>query len=470
MLLKRKFITDAAINAAKLDTDAVTTAKILNANVTGAKIESSVALAGSPTTTTQSPGDNTTKIATTAFVQAAVTASAAGLDVKASVRALKDSNLALSGGAALSIDGVTTANGDRVLLTGQTAGAENGIYVVSGIGTAYALTRSSDADISAEVTAGMFTFVTEGTSYADTGWVLVTNDAITLDTTSLSFTQFTGTGAITAGAGLTKSGNTLDVGAGDGIDVAADSIAVDVSDFAGAGLENDGSNNLRIASTAAGAALTLTAGVLDVAVDGSTIEVSSDALRVKDAGITAAKLAAAVAGDGLTGGAGSALAVGAGDGISVAADSVAVSVSAIAGAGLEDDGSNNLRIASTAAGSGLALAAGVLSVNVDSATTKITSDAVEALKGKEEYISLSAQNITDQYIDLAHAAYGTSATVNSVHLSAEGVVQTKATDYTVSLTGGSGGVTRITFAGDLATGGAAELVATDKLVVHYSYL
>jgi len=461
----------AQIKTKYIENSAVTTAKIANANVTGAKIESSVALAGSPTTTTQSVGDNSTKIATTAFVQAAFSASSAGLDVKQSVRALKDSNLALTGGASLSVDGVTTANGDRLLLTGQTAGAENGIYTVSGIGTAYALTRSTDADASSEVTGGMFTFVTEGTSYADTGWVLTTNDPITLDTTSLTFTQFTGTGSITAGAGLTKTGNTLDVGAGDGITVNANDVAVNVSAIAGTGLEDDGSNNLRIAASAAGNGLSGGAGsALSVNVDDSTIEINSDTLRVKDAGITSAKLAAAVAGAGLTGGAGSALAVGAGDGITVNADDVAVNVTAIAGAGLENDGSNNLRIAASAAGNGLALSTGVLSVNTDGVTTKITSDNVEALKNNEEKFTLSGTDITNQYIDLAHAAYGTSASVNSIMLAAGGVTQTKVTDYTVSLTGGSGGVTRITFAGDLATGGAIELASGDILVVYYSYL
>lgn len=87
-----------------------------------------------------------------------------------------------------------------------------------------------------------------------------------------------------------------------------------------------------------------------------------------------------------------------------------------------------------------------------------------------ENITLSGTDITNQYVDLAHAALGASASVNSVSLSVVGgPVQLKTVDYTVSLTGGSGGVTRISFAGDLATGGAAELVAADILIVEYSY-
>lgn len=110
---------------------------------------------------------------------------------KQAVRLVSTSNLALTGGAALSIDGVATVNGDRVLLAGQTAGAENGIYVVSGIGVAYALTRSTDADTSAEVIPGMSTFVSAGNTLAQTLWFLNTLGTIVLNTTVLSFVKDT---------------------------------------------------------------------------------------------------------------------------------------------------------------------------------------------------------------------------------------------------------------------------------------
>jgi hypothetical protein len=152
---------------------------------------------------------------------------ASGLDVKESVRALADADIDLAVVADPSpVDGVTLANGDRILLTGQTAGAENGIYDAVTAADPTTWVRSSDADTSAEVTAGMFTFIEEGTSYADTGWVLATDDPITLDTTALSFTQFSGTGSITAGGGLTKTGDTLDVGAGTGITVNANDVQI----------------------------------------------------------------------------------------------------------------------------------------------------------------------------------------------------------------------------------------------------
>lgn len=133
---------------------------------------------------------------------------AQGIDVRASCRAASTANIVLSTGGNLTIDGVVTVSGDRVLVKNQTTASENGIYV----GSAGAWSRATDADTSAEVTAGMFTFVSEGTVNADSGWVLTTNDAIVLGTTALAFEQFSGAGQVVAGAGLTKTGNTLDIG------------------------------------------------------------------------------------------------------------------------------------------------------------------------------------------------------------------------------------------------------------------
>jgi hypothetical protein len=126
-----------------------------------------------------------------------------GLDVKASCRAGTTGNLTLTAPGA-TIDGVTLAAGERVLVKNQTLGQENGIYVFNG--AAAAMTRASDADTSAEVTAGLFTFVSEGTANADSGWYLTTNNPITLGTTPLVFVQFSGAGQIVSGAGLTKGG------------------------------------------------------------------------------------------------------------------------------------------------------------------------------------------------------------------------------------------------------------------------
>ena len=140
-----------------------------------------------------------------AATKAYVDAARSGLDVKQSVRAATTANITLSGEQ--TIDGVSVVTGDRVLVKNQSTGSQNGIYVVA----AGSWTRASDANTSTTVTPGLFTFVEEGTSQADSGWVLATNQTITLGTTSLTFAQFSGAGQITAGDGLTKTGNQLDI-------------------------------------------------------------------------------------------------------------------------------------------------------------------------------------------------------------------------------------------------------------------
>jgi len=131
-----------------------------------------------------------------------------GLDFKDSVRAASTANVTVSGPGS-AIDGVTLSSNDRVLLKNQSTASENGIYVFNG--AASAMTRATDADSSDEVTPGMFVFVEEGTVNADNGFVLTTDGSITVGSTSLAFAQFSGAGQITAGDALTKTGNQLDV-------------------------------------------------------------------------------------------------------------------------------------------------------------------------------------------------------------------------------------------------------------------
>lgn len=119
-------------------------------------------------------------------------------DFKDSVRVASTANVNVSSAPA-SIDGVTLTSGDRVLLKNQTTGSQNGIYIFNG--TSAAMTRSTDADSSAEVTAGLTTAVEEGTANADTFWWLTTNNPITLGTTALVFTQFGASGSPTGSAG-----------------------------------------------------------------------------------------------------------------------------------------------------------------------------------------------------------------------------------------------------------------------------
>ena len=152
-----------------------------------------------------------------------VDAARAGLSIKDPVRVASTANVVIATGTLLAIDGVTTVAGDRVLLKNQTTASENGIYI-AGTG---AWTRSTDTDTSADVMAGTAIWVNEGTTNGDSRWVLTTNAAITLGTTSLVFTKDFQAADIVAGAGLTKSGTTLDVvGTANRITVAADSINI----------------------------------------------------------------------------------------------------------------------------------------------------------------------------------------------------------------------------------------------------
>ena len=163
-----------------------------------------------------------------------------GLDVKQSVRVATTANgtLATAFANGQTVDGVTLATDDRILLKNQSTGSENGIYTVNASG---APTRAADFDSNSEVTGGAFFFVEEGTVNADNGFALTNDGAITVGTTALTFTQFSGAGQLIAGDALTKSGNTL-----------------------------------------------------AVAVDDSSIEINSDALRVKASGITNAMLAGSI--------------------------------------------------------------------------------------------------------------------------------------------------------------------------------
>lgn len=296
-------IADENVTEGKLATDAVTTDKIADSAVTNAKLANTsitigtdaTALGGSITdlngltsvdvdnitvdgntiSTTDTDGDlnlspngeGTVKVPSGYEGRAGFTSDslvnktyvdnvASGLDVKQSVRVAttEDLSATYNNGAgtltadtngALAIDGVTLVVGDRVLVKDQTDGVENGIYRVTNTGGAsaqFVLTRTPDADTASEITGGAFTFIEEGTLHADNGFVATHNGEPTLGTDDVTFEQFSGAGQIDGGAGITKTGNTLDVN-----------------------------------------------------VDDTTIEIVADALQIKDSAITNAKVAAGAA-------------------------------------------------------------------------------------------------------------------------------------------------------------------------------
>ncbi len=178
----------------------------------------------SQTITNLSDPVNTQDAATKGFVEA----TSQGLDIKDSCVAATTANITIS--TALNngdtLDGVTLADGNRVLVKDQSTASQNGIYVVgSSPARAADLAAGSDA-------AGMFTFIEQGTVNADNGFVCTSNkgSAVT-GTNNLTFAQFSGAGQIITADGLQKSGNTLsvDLKSNGGLVIESTEIAVDLA-------------------------------------------------------------------------------------------------------------------------------------------------------------------------------------------------------------------------------------------------
>lgn len=163
-------------------------------------------------------------LATRGWTLTQVEQSAAGISSKPAVRAVATANVASLSGSQ-TIDGVTLAAGDRVLLTGQTAAAQNGPHVVA----AGAWTRPPAGADNDELTPGALWLVLAGTTGAGTQWRLATTGAVTVGTTAVSIVQFGAGASYTAGLGLTLAGSDFNVGAGTGITVSADAVAVDLA-------------------------------------------------------------------------------------------------------------------------------------------------------------------------------------------------------------------------------------------------
>jgi len=341
-------------------------------------------------------GTGVTDLLSAQKIHAMIQAAQSGLDAKESVVAgttvplpavVYNSNVitASANGSLPVIDGITLTVGDRLLVKDQVAALQNGIYNVTSIGdgaTKFVLTRSSDADNDpgSEVTSGMYCFIESGTINANAGWLLTTTDNIILGTTALTFTQFNGAGQLVGGDGITKDGNTFNI---------------NVSDFAGTGLENDGTENLRLATqgngiaggngsvisvasdTTGGAnlakAINVVANGVGVKVDDTTIEGddTTGQLKVKDLGIstdklaatsvTAAKLGADILGTGLVGGNGAA--------VSLAAT--------VAGAGL----THTAGVLDVVGGNGIDVAANGFTLVPDVTTGATVAPAAVAVNG-----------------------------------------------------------------------------------------
>jgi len=354
--IKREQIRDAAINAGKIDLTATYafTSGVLRAATPSADAD----------------------VATKQYVDGLL----AGLHWKASVRVATTANITLSG--TQTIDTISVSAGNRVLVKNQSTASENGIYVCAASGWS----RSSDMDAGAEFPSAAV-FVREGAANADLGFVC-TNDAVTLGSTAVAFTQFNGAANITAGNALSKSGNTLNVEVdSSSIEIASDALRVKASGITNAMLAGSIANNKLANSTISGVALggalaQLTAnstgglvisGAYDGAaaremainLDGGTLATGSNGLKIADNGIAVQQIADnAVSNDKLAG--------------SITANKLTLGTSFA-------NASGSLTLANGVAGNGLDLTSQVLSVDLDGSSLavggsglKIADDGVAA--------------------------------------------------------------------------------------------
>lgn len=492
-------IKNGEIGTSKLQDDSVTTAKVLDSNITSAKlasgsiVSSKIATGALDTTSffgssviTAAKIDLTgtfdyssgtlrsgtpsaaSDVATKNYVDSAVSSD---IYWKAPCRVATTANIDL-GSAPASIDGVTLSNDNRVLVKDQTTASQNGVYVFAGANNA--MSRSTDCDSAAELN-GAAVFVQEGTASADQGFVQ-TGEIVNIGSDSVSWVQFTGLGQITAGNGLSKTGNQLDVETGDGLEIVSDQVRVKLGagvDAVGGDLnvavddsaiEINGSNELTvkangITSAMIGsnqvtgseiAALTVsTANLADSSVTSaklgassvSAVKIASSAVttdKLLNNAVTESKIATSVAGDGLSGGNGSALAVDLdGSTLSVAASGVKVSTGGVSANELASDSVQTAKIqnanvtgvklAAAIAGNGLTQnGSGNLDVNVGNGIQINGSDQLEFRAGAG--LDFAGSDVDVMVDDLSIEIGGSNLQVKNLGITnsklADGSVQT----------------------------------------------
>ena len=386
----------------------ITGSQIQNNTVTAGKIDLTGTFNFASGTLRAAAPSVDTDVATKAYVDSV----ASGLAWKSPVKAATTGNITLSG--TQTVDGVSLLAGDRVLVKDQTDGKENGVYVVA----SGSWTRATDMDAGSEFPSSAV-FVQQGSTQGDFGYVC-TNDAVTVGSTAITFAQFTGAANIVAGDGLSKTGNELAVNVDNStLEISADALkikdsgvtatqiasaAVSTAKIQDAAVTNaklanstiSGKSlgaNLDSLSAAAAGAISMTsyngsAAVSDLAVnvDDASIEIATNALQLKDSGVSTAKIAnAAVTGLKIEDG---------------AVSNTKISDGAITGAKVQDGTLANAKLAnSTISGKSLganldslsAAAAGALTmtayngsaavsnlaVNVDGVTVEIATNALQ---------------------------------------------------------------------------------------------
>lgn len=420
---------------------------------------------------------------------------------------------------AISIDGVALVANDRVLVSDQGASdkEQNGIYFVSTVGDAgnpFVLTRALDANSVAGLKDAAL-FVREGSVNSDSAWVQTDDSISAIGTSDISFTQFSGTGMVTAGNGLSKSGNTLavDLDAAAGLEFNSGALRVKLD---GSSLNRDGNgiaiaangvgtvqisdaaiNSAKIAANAVGTSQLASNSVTSAKISDGAISTSAKlsdnvviTAKIADANITTAKLAAncvtavklnsdcAGAGLGLNGGNNSLEVIADQTTMTLSGDAIAIKAAGVDTAQLKDNSVNSGKIASNAVTSAKIASNAVTSAKVaDGAistsaklsdgivtTAKLANNAVDmaklAIDPKSEKFSGNGSATAFELSVAVPAALFDSAAVYRNGLRMDKVASSPSgqDEYTFD-SSGSGGVGRVTF------GSAPD--SADKITVDF---
>jgi len=414
-------VKDLGIGTSKIADSAVTVSKM--ADIASMKVLGNVSGGdAAPSAITILDEDNmasnsATALATQQSIKAYVDSVAAGLDPKDSVvvattasftmsSTASSSTLVLANGEGgfnstadtLTIDGVSVTAGSRILIkdgvNSNSSGVHNkwnGIYTVGALnGSTLTLTRTNDAD-QGDITGGAHVFVEQGTVNGDTGYVCTNDGTINVGTTAITWSQFSGPGTFSAGDGLDLTGKvfSLDLKASGGLKIESTELAIEPANFAGSGLEDDGSDNLRISAAAAGNGLSGGGGsALAVELnelDAADVDVANDSIAIVDATDNSTKKESIA----------DVMNAVAGDGIAAASGVLKVDVSDFAGDGLEDDGSENLRLnihglSADANAGNLNDSIAISDASDSNLTKKITLTQLQTLVGGGDIVAVTA--------------------------------------------------------------------------------
>lgn len=484
--ISNKFIADDAVNESKfkLSNDAALRARnnADSADVDLFKLDTSDILQFLTHPRISTSASNSDDILTKKDQDAALE----GLKPKEAVRAATTANITLSG--TQTVDGVSLVADDRVLVKDQTTASENGIYVVA----AGAWSRADDMNSATEV-PGAYTFVQEGTTQTGYGYVQYGAFA-TLDTDNMTWTVRSNFD-LTGGNGIDITGNTFSVDHdGEGLTFAAGQLALELDgstlskSASGVKVADNGIGEAQLAADVDADSFQLSAGyapATGTVTIGDTVEVAIEKLQGNFAARTPDDI------DLTAGYAASAGTVTIGDSVEVAiekldgnigaltAESIALTAGYAPAAGTVTIGdsvevaiekldgnigaldANSLAISGTydsSVATGNVTAGDTIEEAIERVEKKVDDVAASSANFSQETFALLAGDITNQYVDLAN-----TPTAGSVILTpADGPMQIEGVDYTISSN-------RVTFAGDLATGGDAALVAGDTIYIKYSY-